>query len=1130
MRCGSCGSENPVDAKFCDECAAPLLAQCPKCGVSNRPGAKFCRGCAASLAGAPVLSGRPAGPDAPLPPDEQVIAPATPRVVPATPPSASATPSEAKGLEGERRHLSVLFCDLVGSTELASHLDPEEWREMVAGYHGAATEAVERFGGQVAQYLGDGLLVYFGFPQAHEDDPERAVLAGLAILEAIAGLNDLPASARRPRLAARVGIDTGSVVVGESGGRGANVFGSVPNVASRVQNAAVPDTVLITAAVHQLVSGLFVVEDMGAQAFKGIDQPVRVYRVIQPSGVRGRLAAAGARGLTPFIGRDDELRLLVNRWDQVCEGEGQVMLVVGEAGIGKSRLVHRFREQIADTPHTWVDCAAAALHQNTPFYTVADMLQQGIRWRGEQSGEERLAGIEASLGMAGLKLDEAVPLIAPLMNLAVPAKYPPLEMTPEHQRKRLLATIAAWAIGIARIQPLVIAIEDLHWADPSTLAAIQLLAEQGPQAPLMLICTARPEFHPPWLLRAHHAQLTLNRLSARNVREMVTSVAQAAFPAETVAAVIERSGGVPLFVEELIRAVVESGTTKPAPREIPATLHDSLMARLDRLGEAREIALVAAVIGHEFSWGLLSAVTATADEKLEAALKKLADAEVLFVQGIAPEATYRFRHALIQDAAYQSLLKSKRQQYHRQIAQILEERFPEIAAAEPQILAHHYTEAGLGNHAIAQWQLAGQMAVQRSANAEAVSHFTMALDLLGTTPDGPERAQQELGLQLALGTPLIAVKGFASPEVGKVYARAREICQQAGEVPQLFPVLWGLWVFYTARAEHETAHQLSEQCLRLAETTRDPGLLVEAHHAIGVTLTALAEFGPGLEHLDYVIAHHNASRHDTFPYGQDPKVVCLSQAAWTLWIHGYPERALRRNEEAIALARELSHPYSLAAALGFGAMVPQFYRNAEKTLELADAAVKLSTEREFAYWAAWSRVMRGWALIEGGQPTDGIVEIREGFAVFRATGAGVMVPYFLGLLAEAHAKAGQAREGLIVLAEAQAAVDSSRERWWEPELYRLRGELTLKQSGEQDPTSENLKAAEEYLLQAINIARRIDAKSLELRATMSLGRLWLEQGKRAEAHRMLAEVYGWFTEGFETADLREAKVLLKEAS
>ncbi len=1111
MRCSSCGSQNHESAKFCNECSALLLLQCPACGVANRTTAKFCGECAAPLAAAPP--GPAGGPQ--LPP--QSIAPA-------------ALP-DSHGIKGERRHLSVLFCDLVGSTAIAATLDPEDWREVLAGYHTSATEAVERFGGHVALYLGDGLLVYFGYPQAHEDDPQRAVLAGLAILDAISELNNRIAHKRGPRLAARIGIHSGSVVVDQSKGKKANVFGDVPNVASRVQTAAAPDTVLITAAVHHLVSGLFVVEDQGAQPLKGIEHPIRLYRVIQPSGVRGRLAAAAMRGLTPFIGREDELRLLLNRWDQAREGDGQVMLVVGEAGIGKSRLVQRFREQIADTPHTWVECAAVSLHQNSPFYTIEDMLQQAFRWRGEQSTDERFAGLEAALKLATVNLSEAVPLIAPLMNLPIPAKYPPLQMPPDQQRKRLLATIAAWALGTARIQPLVIAIEDLHWADPSTLEAIQLLAEQDAMAPLLLICTARPEFRAPWPLRAHHAQLSLNRLSARNSREMVARLTERAeLPPDTVNAVVERSGGVPLFVEELIRTVVERGDIKPALREIPATLHDSLMARLDRLGEAREVAQVAAVIGHEFSWGLLSAITAIEDEKLASALKKLADAELLLEQGIPPEASYRFRHALIQDAAYQSLLRSKRQDYHRRIAQVLEERFPETAEVQPQLLAYHYAEAGLGQQAITHWQMAGQKAVQRSANAEAVSHLTKGLELLETLPETPERFQQELALQLALGTPLIASKGFGSPEVGKVYARARELCRRAGEAPQLFPVFWGLWMFYMARAEHIVARELAEQCLHLAQTAGDTGFLVQAHHVQGVGLIAAGDFVQALQHLEQAIDIYDPQQHAShaYVYGHDPAAVSRLHASWALWFLGYPDQARKRGAEGLALAEKLSHPYTSATADAFAAWLHQFCRNGQTVEELASAALTISTEHDFAFYRAMGIIMRGWALTQRAKVSDGIAEMHTGLDAYRVTGAEVLRPAYLSLLAEACGNAGRADEGLSVLAEAQALADERHEHWWQAELHRLRGELVLKRPGAMGSETTVENEAEGYFRQALAVAKAQKAKSLELRAAMSLFRLWLRQSRRAEARDVLEESFAFFTEGFDTPDLLEAKALLNQ--
>ncbi|HEX3409234.1 MAG TPA: AAA family ATPase, partial [Candidatus Binataceae bacterium] len=558
----------------------------------------------------------------------------------------------------------MLFCDLVGSTAIASQLDPEEWRETVGEYHRAAAAAITLFDGHVAKYLGDGVMAFFGWPEAHDNDAERAVRAGLAILDEIAKLNKQPGHAQ---LSARVGIDSGAVVVGAGAGKDADVFGDAPNIAARVQGAAEPGTVVMTGATQRLVSGLFIVEERGAPPLKGVAEALQLYRAIKPSGVRGRLdvAAAGA-GLTPFVGRADELRMLMSRWERALEGEGQVALVIGEAGIGKSRLVHRFHQQIAGAPHTWVECATAPFYQNTPFYPVATMLRELLALRAEEPDAEQLARLEPGLTAAGLKPAEAIPLLAPLLNLAVPEHYPPLAMTPDQQRRRLLATLAEWVLGAARVQPLVIVTEDLHWADPSTLELIQMLVEQGARSSLLLLYTARPEFKTPWPPRAHHMQVTLNRLGTREAREMIAEVAaHKAFSEETVAAVAARTGGVPLFVEELTRAVLERGGDGGANREIPATLHDSLMARLDRLGAAKEVAQIAAVIGREFSYELLLAIYPRKEDELQTALAKLAAVELIYTRGIAPDASYTFKHALIQDAAYEALLKTQRRELHR---------------------------------------------------------------------------------------------------------------------------------------------------------------------------------------------------------------------------------------------------------------------------------------------------------------------------------------------------------------------------------------------------------------------------------------------------------------------------------
>jgi predicted ATPase/class 3 adenylate cyclase len=686
---------------------------------------------------------------------------------------------------------------LVGSTEIAARLDPEERRETVAAYHRAAAEAITRYGGHVAKYLGDGVMAFFGYPEAHDNNAERAARAGLAIIDALSQLNEQPDSlplkgggpgrGSHPKLTARVGIDSGAVVVGAGASEDTDVFGEAPNIAARVQAAAEPGTVLITDAVHQLVSGLFVVESRGAQALKGVERPLQVYRVVQPTGVHGRFGAlAAARALTPFVGRESELRLLGERWELVREGEGQVALIIGEAGIGKSRLLQRFHEQLTAQPN-WLEAAAAPFFQNTPFYSVAELLHQLVGQASlpvddaraarataqrvvaqntapspyplpQLSGrgadlipEDQFAHLESALVLAGVKPAEAIALLAPLLNLPAAAKYPPPPIPPEQQRRRLLAMLVEWVLGAARAQPLVMAIEDLHWADASTLEVVQLLAEQGPTAHLLLLCTARPEFHPQWLLRAHHTQITLNRLSARNVREMIAQVAaRNALAGETVDTVVERTSGVPLFVEELTRAVLESGSEKLAGREIPVTLHDSLMARLDRLGPAKEVIQIGAVIGSEFSYELLQAVHPVGAEALQSALRSATDAELIYVRGIAPEATYQFKHTLIRDAAYEALLKSRRKELHGQVARTISDKFPGLKEAHPEVLARHWAEAGDTAQAITEWTHAGKAAESHYAFKEAQQSYEQALALLSLLPESVERDLHELDLSSTL--------------------------------------------------------------------------------------------------------------------------------------------------------------------------------------------------------------------------------------------------------------------------------------------------------------------------------------------------------------------------------------------
>jgi class 3 adenylate cyclase len=790
------------------------------------------------------------------PPATSEGAPAQGEAAPVVPPTPDA----------ERRQLTVLFCDLVDSTVLASQLDPEELREVVRAYQDICAKVITLFEGYIAQYLGDGLLVYFGYPLAHEDDAQRAVRAGLGMIDALGQLNTRLEQEWGVRLAVRLGIHTGLVVVGEVGGGTRQeqlALGETPNLAARLQGIAAPNTLVISATTLQLLSGFFACQSLGTQLLKGFAQPLEVYQVLSESTARSRLDVAGSTGLTPLVGREQEVRRLQERWGQVKEGLGQVVLLSGEAGIGKSRLVQVLTEYVAAEPQAWLTpCQCSPYYQNTALYPLIDLLERvALRFEREESPQQKLGKLEGFVVQYGLPLAETVPLLAALLSLPLSAAYAPLTVSPEQQKQQTLHALLTILVRIAAHQPVLFVMEDLHWVDPTTLEFLTLLVDQGPTARIFALWTFRPDFSPPWTGRAHCTQVTLSRLPQRQAAAMTVRVAHSkTLPHEVVVQVVAKTDGVPLFVEELTKMVLESGllqeredryelTGPLPPLAIPATLHDSLMARLDRLAAVKALAQLAATLGREFAYHLLQAVAPWDEETVQQGLHQLVEAEFLYQRGLPPQATYLLKHALIQDATYQSLLKSTRQQYHQRIAQVSEQRFPALCATQPELLAHHYTEAGVLAQAIPYWHRAGQRAVERSAHLEAIAHLSKGLEVLATLPDTPERVQQELALQTTLCPALVATKGFASPEVLHVYTRARELCQQAGETPQVFQVLRGLWYFYLIRSELRTALELGEHLLTLAQQVGDPVLGVEAHYALGLTFNYLGKFADAQTHL-----------------------------------------------------------------------------------------------------------------------------------------------------------------------------------------------------------------------------------------------------------------------------------------
>ena len=1052
------------------------------------------------------------------------------------PPSTSLLQPEQETPAGERRQLTVMFCDLVGSTALSEQLDPEELQTVVRTYQEVSAQVIERYEGYIAQYLGNGLLVYFGYPAAHEDDAARAIRSGLEIVTALE-----QARGQFPQpVQVRIGIHTGPVVVGQMGGGSRHeqlALGETPNIAARVQGKAEPDEVVISAATEQLVTGLFEAEDRGRHKLKGISTPQPLYRVTAESSIRSRFEVAVQAGLTPLVGREHELGALQERWTQAQAGNGQVVLLSGEPGIGKSRLVQELKSQVTTEGAIPIAFRCSPYHQNSALYPITEHLQRLLQFTPDDMPETRLDKLQQTLGRYRFPQADTLPLLAALLSLPHPEDVVPLTMNPQQQKDQTQVALVTWFLEETEHRPVYTSWEDLHWADPSTLEVLDLLLNQVPTTRLLAVLTFRPEFVPLWGSRSCLSQLPLSRLGQSQVSAMVERVTMGrALPGEVVEQIAEKTDGVPLFVEELTKMIVESGVvravnhhyelTRPlATLTIPSTLQDSLMERLDRLGAAKEVAQLGATIGRAFSQALLQAVSPMEEAVLQHGLQQLVEAELVYQRGLPPQAYYTFKHALIQETAYHGLLKRTRQHYHQQIAQVLEGLLLETVDSQPELVAYHYTEAGLVEQAVPYWLQAGQQATQHSANTEAARHLTRGLELLQTLPDTPERALQEFDLLVALGGVLMTTKGYGAVEVEQTYSRALELCRQFGETPKIFPVLWGLWMFHNVKANHRAARELADQLLRLAQHVQDPVLLLEAHHvhwtnalfSTGEVLTAQKNTEQGLT-LYEAQQHHGL----TFLYGgHDPGVCGRGFSAMALWCLGYPNQARLRVQEALALAHKLSHPQSLALALTHAAWVGLHRREGRAIYEWATQLVTLSQEQQFPHWLAWGEVYQGAALAVQGYGAESTKQIGQGMATFRAVGAELHQPFFLALLATANSAMAQAERGLTLSTEALSIIGKIDEREYEIELYRLRGELLLGQSPEA-----GAEEAEACFYRAIEMARQQEAKSWELRAATSLARLWQRRGKPAEARELLTPIHNWFTEGFDTADLKDAKALL----
>jgi class 3 adenylate cyclase len=1046
----------------------------------------------------------------------------------ATMPAATVTaapPDAPTRADAERRQLTVMFCDLVGSTALSTRHDPEDLRELIGDYHRAVAETVGRFDGFVAKYMGDGVLIYFGYPQAHEDDAERAVRAGLAVIEAV---GKLPA---RENLSVRLGIATGLAVVGDLIGEGAaqerGVVGETPNLAARLQGLAGPNTLVIADATRRQVGGLFDLEDLGPQGLAGFAEPQRAWRVLGESGVASRFEALRS-GATPLVGRDEELDLLLRRWEQAKMGEGRVVLLSAEPGIGKSRLTEALQERIAE-PHRRLRYFCSPHYQDSAFYPIIGQLERAAGFTRDDDAAARRSKLAALFGADGPG-DDRLPLLAELLSIP-DADGAAASLTPQQKKEKTFEALLRGLEGLAQ-QPVLMVFEDLHWMDPTSRELLDRTIARIEHLPVLLIATFRPEFQPPWVGQPHVTMLSLSRLGRRAGAALVRELAGNAqgLPDDIIDEILERTDGVPLFLEEVTKVVLEAASGArdavaaiPGARApVPATLQASLMARLDRLGPAaREIAQTGAAIGREFSYELVAAVAPRGEAETRTALDHLASAGLVFQRGVPPAAEYQFKHALVQDTAYGTLLRGPRQALHGRIAAAMRRQMPEVVERAPETLAHHLTEAGELSDAAAYWLEAGRRAAARSANNEAAAQLKRGISALRGAPETPERDRLELASQLALGPALLNNRGYDSTEAQEAYRRAGELADLLNDDRARFAANWGLWMTAQATgAKFDVRLMHLGALVDIAERIGDPELTLQAHHSSWATRIWSGEFARCLEHARQGLALYDPDkhRHHALLYGgHDPGVCGTSQNGMALWALGYPDQALRSADESVVLAESLGHLPSELHARWFVATAHFLRGDAVAAAEGGARLLALAREHGLALYQAHGSTIHNWALTRLGRGENPLGELRSSLRLWART-SRVMLDMFAAALAETELRAGNLEQAESALAEAEAVGHG----WWQAEILRLRGDLAQTGFGEGTPSPE------EFYRNAIAVAQSQQARSFELRAATDLARLWAEQGRPAEARDLLAPVYAWFTEGFDTADLKAAKALLDQ--
>jgi class 3 adenylate cyclase/predicted ATPase len=1038
----------------------------------------------------------------------------------------------------ERRQVTVLFSDLVGSTALSTRMDPEDLRNLISAYQKCVTETVQRFGGFIAKYMGDGVLVYFGYPEAHEDDAERAVRSGLELVAEVAKLQT------GTPLQTRVGIATGLVVIGDLVGSGQaqerGIVGETPNLAARLQGLAEPDMVVIADATRQLLGNLFELRGLGRQELKGIAGPVQAWAAIRPATVEGRFDAFHGDNLTSFVGREEEAELLLRRWSRAKGGEGQVVLVSGEAGIGKSRLTAVLLDHVGKEPHARLRCFCSPQRTNSALSPITGHFERAAGLRHDDIVKAKLDKLDALLTRSATSPGDSA-LIAEMLALSNDGRYPVLTLDPQQRRQRTLEALVTQIEVLSRSTPVLMIFEDAHWTDPTSLELVGRIVDRIEGLRVLLLITFRPEFEPPWIGLPHVTAVTINRLGRRDVDAVIDRLVGNKFLAPDIREdLIERTDGIPLFIEEMTKAVLEAEneedvrrTTAAIPTaklEIPATLHASLLARLDRLGPAKELAQIGSAIGREFSHALIEAVAGKVQADLDHALRRLISAGLLFRQGIPPHAHYLFKHALVQDAAYSTLLREHRRALHKRIVEALETRFADAVERQPELLARHCSDAGLTEKAAGLWAKAGQRSLERAALPEAAEQLSRALTLIASLPSTPALRREEIKLQVALITPLMHFRGYGAPETKAAALRARTLIEQAearGEAPEdtflLFSVLYSFWVANFNGFHASTVTELADQFLARAEDRKETTLQMLGQRLVGVSQATIGNLPESLIQFDRAIASYNPVVHRQLSarFGQDIRVAALCYRSWIRWMLGYPEAALGDAKRAVEEAREVGQGVPLMYSLYFTSYALIHcgaYQAADVQL---DELIPLATEKNAAQWRGGGMMHRGCIRAQTGRASEATAMIPAGIAAWKSSGSIVFVPWYVAHMAKARAELGQFDEASLRIDDAVKAVEMTGETWCEPDIHRLAGEIALL------GPMPDVGKARAHFERGLEVARKQRAKSWELRVATSLATLLRDQGQHEQACALLAPIYGWFSEGFETLDLRRAKALLR---